>query len=883
MADSDDDGMQLNIFVPPSKPTMAKPNNDAMSISAPLLKPTNDTRRDPRPTTRPATAKAVPSNPPTQAASRTNVLFRRVRTAPKQANTASALPDTEMSEAVRNKRKRSDSIPSPAAAPAAAAAPEPQPAVKKRILPASEGGHPVPSPVAAPTPSVPAKKRTMAAASRRGRDAIPAANTASAPTTASTADTAKPLAKPLAKSPAKKPVAPAQAQAKPQNRKQVQKLNQQQQPQSKSTITLKSAETKNIGVHESVPGSLLKSVVEHQITSTDIFSSTTFKDLGISDRFAAVLNQSGFEKATGIQHAAIPPLLAGRDVMVKAETGSGKTLAYLIPMIEHLVGVTPRISREQGTYAVILAPTRELSIQIYEILEKLLKGFVYIVPGIVMGGEKKKSEKARLRKGVSVLVATPGRLLDHLNNSKSFDVRPLRFLILDEADRLLDLGFEKDIKQIIEFIDTRRQVKAPRQSILISATLREDIERLAAMSLNDPMKVGFELAEKAHKTRKDQMADYKAPKQLLQSYVTVPSKQKLIALTAFLRWKMNQAEKDAANHIKSIDSKIVVFLATCNSVDFHFALYQQLCWPSPSFIKGDNKKPNMDSNGFENGSDPEDEDDEEETPESKYAPKKKYRPFTYVSSDEPIISLPLFKLHGDMSQKERTSTYFDFCKAESGILFCTDVAARGLDLPVVDWIVQYDTPQEIVEYVHRVGRTARLGKQGRALMFLTPTEEEYIKVLEQHGLSLQSMDLNSIFARLRMASPEYMRKYRDAASYLQAHMGRVVKSDKGLFEKARSAFQSFVRSYSTHASDTKHIFHVKNLHLGHVAKSFALEEAPSHAGHRAAVTGQRKVESALTQRRKEEDEIRRKQNEKKMKNALMSKNMTAKMNAEFAY
>jgi len=174
--------------------------------------------------------------------------------------------------------------------------------------------------------------------------------------------------------------------------------------------------------------------------------------------------------------------------LVKAQTGSGKTLAYLIPMVQKLQESTQQTNnfkRAEGTQALILAPTRELSLQIFDVLKQILKPFHWIVPGIVIGGEKRKSEKARLRKGVNILIATPGRLLDHLNNTACFKYDNIKWLILDEADRLLDLGFERDIKNIITIIDKAQTTT--RQSALISATLREGVKRLATISLNNPI------------------------------------------------------------------------------------------------------------------------------------------------------------------------------------------------------------------------------------------------------------------------------------------------------------------------------------------------------------------------------------------------------------
>jgi ATP-dependent RNA helicase DDX31/DBP7 len=196
-----------------------------------------------------------------------------------------------------------------------------------------------------------------------------------------------------------------------------------------------------------------------------------------------------------------------------------------------------------------------------------------------------------------------------------------------------------------------------------------------------------------------------------------------------------------------------------------------------------------------------------------------------------LIPVALFKLHGDLSQVDRTKVYFSFCKAQKGILFCTDVAARGLDLPAVNWIVQYDPPSEPSEYIHRVGRTARLGHTGRALMFLMPSEIAYADLLQnQYKLPLHKVSLMSILKTL--PAPKDATDALEGAVQLQIKFEEMVKLDRhkhggDLFKLAGDAFVSSVRAYATHSAATKHIFHVKNLHLGHLAKSFALSEPPT--------------------------------------------------------
>jgi len=181
-----------------------------------------------------------------------------------------------------------------------------------------------------------------------------------------------------------------------------------------------------------------------------LFSDDELGSLGLCDALVEHLRlKMEIMKPTIIQKKGIPPMLEGKDVLVRSKTGTGKTLTYALPIVQDLQAQPERINRTDGTRALILVPTRELAVQVTDVLENVLRAFHWIVPGCIMGGEKKKSEKARLRKGVSVLVATPGRLLDHLRTTQCFMIGKLQWMVLDEADRLLDLGFDKDLQEIL--------------------------------------------------------------------------------------------------------------------------------------------------------------------------------------------------------------------------------------------------------------------------------------------------------------------------------------------------------------------------------------------------------------------------------------------------
>lgn len=241
------------------------------------------------------------------------------------------------------------------------------------------------------------------------------------------------------------------------------------------------------------------------------------------------------------------------DSLMKSETGSGKTLAYVIPLVQLLFNFArnaTKITREQGTFAIILAPTRELCIQIQQVVQKVCIPFPWMVEGTIMGGEKKKAEKNRLRKGVTILIATPGRLEDHLLNTQSFKYDMVRHIILDEADRLLDLGFDKTIRNIFQHLRSRTQTRP--QTVLISATLHRKIQLLAtSIDVTKPNYIGFTddnvaVEERTMDLKKEQMPSdvFAIPKNLQQHYVESPSKVRLAMLAAFLRWKIEEKKDE---------------------------------------------------------------------------------------------------------------------------------------------------------------------------------------------------------------------------------------------------------------------------------------------------------------------------------------------------
>ncbi|KAJ6652238.1 hypothetical protein lerEdw1_012962 [Lerista edwardsae] len=532
-----------------------------------------------------------------------------------------------------------------------------------------------------------------------------------------------------------------------------------------------------------------------------VFTSDSFEQLGLHPHLSSTITSLlKLSSMTSVQRETIPVLLQGRDALVRSQTGSGKTLAYGISLVQSLQGTEPKIQRSDGPYALVLVPTRELALQSFETVQKLLKPFTWIVPGMLMGGEKKKSEKARLRKGINILIATPGRLVDHIQSTQCIHFRRLQWLVLDEADRILDLGFEKAVAAILNAVNAESQ---RRQNVLLSATLTEGVSRLASISLHDPVCVSLveepwsaDALEANTGTQEavgippasTEQAGFAVPETLQQHFLVVPNKLRLVTLAAFILEKCRFQKRN----------KMVVFFSSCEQVEFHHGLFQKVLGAEP------------------------------EVEELRGLPR----------SPSPLTFL---RLHGDMRQEERMTTFQDFLQSKTGILLCTDVAARGLDLPQVTWIVQYNPPTSLAEYVHRVGRTARIGSHGDSVLILAPSEVEYVNLLASHKINASEMKMHNVLSCLMKddqfrgsqcgrktfqgADPQEVRR---RATVLQTEFENYVHLSPETVQQAKKALQSSIRAYAAYPASLKHVFHVRALHLGHVAKSFGLRDAPGN-------------------------------------------------------
>ncbi|KAF9591918.1 hypothetical protein IFM89_010276 [Coptis chinensis] len=398
---------------------------------------------------------------------------------------------------------------------------------------------------------------------------------------------------------------------------------------------------------------------EEEGTRNKALTNLRFSDLEppLSPPVLEALSKAGFNFCTPVQASTIPLLCTFKDVSVDAATGSGKTLAFVVPLVEILrrSSETPKPHKVMG---VILSPTRELSTQIYHVAQTFVETLSNVRSMLLVGGTSLRADmKSIEEEGANLLIGTPGRIYDIMERMDILDFRNLEILILDEADRLLEMGFQKQINSIISHLPKLRRTG------LFSATQTEAVEELSKAGLRNPVRVEVRTEMKMLDISSKQLASSKTP--------------------------------------LGLHNEQLAALEKC-----------------------------------------------------------------------PIISL-----HGKMKQIGREKSLASFTELSSGILLCTDVAARGLDIPGIDWIVQYDPPQDPNVFVHRVGRTARFGRSGRAILFLLP-------------------------------------KIRSAA-----------KEDRDVMEKGLKAFVSFIRAYKEH--HCPYIFRLKDLEIGKLAMGYGLLQLPA--------------------------------------------------------
>ncbi|KAM0250121.1 hypothetical protein ACHAP5_002438 [Fusarium lateritium] len=458
------------------------------------------------------------------------------------------------------------------------------------------------------------------------------------------------------------------------------------------------------------------SQLEQRVAELDPKSNATknFSDLPLSVPTAKGLEASHFQVLTDVQTHAVPLSLRGKDVLGAAKTGSGKTLAFIIPVLEKLYRA--QWTEYDGLGALIISPTRELAAQIFEVLRKVGRYHVFSA-GLVIGGKSLKEEAERLDR-MNILVCTPGRMLQHLDQTAGFDANNLQILVLDEADRIMDMGFQHAVDALVEHLPRQRQ------TLMFSATQSKRVSDLARLSLKDPEYVSVH-----------EDAASATPTNLQQSYLVTPLTEKLDTLYGFIK--------------ANLKSKIVVFLSSGKQVRFVYESFRHL---------------------------------------------------------QPGI--PLLHLHGRQKQMARMKITSTFTSAKQSCLFATDVVARGIDFPAVDWVIQADCPEDVDTYIHRVGRTARYQSNGRAVLFLDPSEEAgMLKKLEQKKIPIQKVNVKE-------------KKKRNIKEQLQS----MCFQNPDLKYLGQKAFISYTRSI--HLQRDKDVFKFNKMDLDGFAASLGLPGTP---------------------------------------------------------
>jgi ATP-dependent RNA helicase DeaD len=356
---------------------------------------------------------------------------------------------------------------------------------------------------------------------------------------------------------------------------------------------------------------------------------TTFQQLGMGAEIIKALKENKFEAPFPIQEAAIPFVLKGVDVVGQAHTGTGKTAAFSLPILT-------KVKRNDPIQALILVPTRELAMQITTEINKFAK-YTGIKTVSIYGGQSINLQHDQLRRGVQIVVATPGRLIDHVKHG-SIQLENVKYVVLDEADRMLDMGFIDDIKFILFYVNEDRQ------TCLFSATMPREILRLAQEYMKDIQQIRLNEEELSLDT-------------IDQSYLIVQEREKF---------------KHLCSLIRSRDKKqTIVFAATKQRT-------QKLAWE-------------LKQEGFK-----------------------------------------AITIHGDLSQKQRDNAMYRFKKGIEDVLVATDIAARGIDVPAVGHVINYDIPEDPLIYFHRIGRTARAGGAGQAISLVSQDRiEDFGRILRQ--------------------------------------------------------------------------------------------------------------------------------------------------------
>ena len=473
-----------------------------------------------------------------------------------------------------------------------------------------------------------------------------------------------------------------------------------------------------------------------------------FKDLPLSSKTIQGLNSSKYFNLTPIQRCTLPHTLGGRDVLGASKTGSGKTLCFLIPILENLY--REGWVKEEGLGALILLPTRELAIQVFEVINKIGKHHNFSV-GMVIGGNDYEKEKYVVN-NMNILIGTPGRVLQHMSESYMFNADNLKMLVIDEADRILDEGFEEELIKLLNYLPKNRQ------TLLFSATLTRNLKRLVKIHMRSPEYINLSNTDSVlnaiENINKNELSIMKVnnnnsnnvssdnnsndliiPKNLNQFYTIVEPEDRINILYSFLKTHKT--------------SKCLVFVSSRKQVRYFTEVFKHL-----------------------------------------------------------KLGMLFLDIHGKQKQGKRSSTFYTFSqKRNSVVLFATDIASRGVDFPAIDWVIQLDPPEDISQYIHRVGRTARYKSDGNSVLFVSEKENNFINELKIRKINI-----------LKMKIPQ--NKINNIVPVVRS----LLSEHKELIELAEKAITSYVKSINLMTN--KSVFNIKNIDLGKLALSYGLVSSP---------------------------------------------------------
>ena len=493
-----------------------------------------------------------------------------------------------------------------------------------------------------------------------------------------------------------------------------------------------------------------------------------------------------FNKITKVQYIVINEFLKNEDVIVKSVTGSGKTLSYIIPLFQRLINYSKEnLEYKNQTLALILLPARELSEQVLKDILNFINNMKYkFTFQLLIGGKKVENDIEKYNNEIpNIIIATPGRLID-IDEKVKINFQNLQIFILDEADKMLDMGFEVEISYILSKIPKQRRTG------LFSATVTSNIENIIKAGMRNPIFIDIKIQNNKSndifinendlkKPISSQGSYYKVipfnkdnnkinnsiqelPQGLYQYYIEIKNiKYKIPHLIHILNMIYNGLEK----------RKIMIFLSTCNSVDYFNLLLPLL--------------------------------------------------FKKLSMTDFSIS----KLHSKISQNKRNKEYKLFKienKNKLNILLSTDLASRGIDIPNIDMIIQFDPPKTDDSYIHKAGRTARVDNKGISLLFLNENELTFLNYMKQKGIFIQKWE-DQIIKKEEDVDLIFSENNKNGISVLNC-IKEINISDKWIYDKAVNTFVSFLRYYQE--IELKYIFHYPNFDIGNFANSLQLLKLP---------------------------------------------------------